>query len=183
MGSRLWRTDSTEQSGESMMQEEWVDWVDAEDRVIEAVPRSRMRREGLRHRATYIVIEDAIGHLYIQRRTLSKDYCPGMLDACCGGVVQRDEAYGPSALRELDEEMGIRNVPLTTWGTFYHEEERCRVWGGLYSCQYEGELALQAEEVEYVLRMPVAEVLARQQEFTPDSIQAIKVWLARRQGA
>ena len=53
MGSRLWRTDSTEQSGESMMQEEWVDWVDAEDRVIEAVPRSRMRREGLRHRATF----------------------------------------------------------------------------------------------------------------------------------
>ena len=35
------------------MQEEWVDWVDAEDRVIEAVPRSRMRREGLRHRATF----------------------------------------------------------------------------------------------------------------------------------
>ena len=131
----------------------------------------------------YIVIEDAIGHLYIQRRTLSKDYCPGMLDVCCGAVVQHDEAYGPSALRELDEEMGIRNVPLTTWGTFYHEEERCRVWGGLYSCQYDGELALQAEEVEYVLRMPVAEVLARQQEFTPDSIQAIKVWLARRQGA
>ncbi|MGL4205308.1 MAG: NUDIX hydrolase YfcD [Aeromonadaceae bacterium] len=165
------------------MQEEWVDWVDVDDRVLEAVPRSRMRREGLRHRATYIVIEDQAGHLYVQRRTQSKDYCPGMLDACCGGVVQAGEEYEPSALRELDEEMGIRDVPLTSWGTFYHEDEQCRVWGGLYSCHYQGELTLQAEEVEYVLQMPVAEILARQQEFTPDSIQAIKVWLERREAA
>ena len=180
MGSRLWRTDSTEQSGESMMQEEWVDWVDAEDRVIEAVPRSRMRREGLRHRATYIVIEDAIGHLYIQRRTLSKDYCPGMLDACCGGVVQRDEAYGPSALRELEEEMGIRDVPLQAWGTFYSEHEHNKVWGALYSCRYEGELQLQASEVEYVLRMSLEQIQAQQHEFMPDSLVAFSEWQRRK---
>ena len=50
-------------------QEEWVDWVDAQNRVLMAVPRSRMRREVLCHRATYIFIEDAQGRLYVQRRT------------------------------------------------------------------------------------------------------------------
>ena len=57
-----------------MLQEEWVDWVDEHNRVLMAVPRSRMRREHLCHRATYIFIEDGLGRLYVQRRTLSKDY-------------------------------------------------------------------------------------------------------------
>ena len=32
------------------------------------------------------------------------------------------------------------------------------------------------EEVEYVLRLTVAEILARASEFTPDSIAAIRYW-------
>ena len=46
-----------------MLQEEWVDWVDEHNRVLMAVPRSRMRREHLCHRATYIFIEDGLARL------------------------------------------------------------------------------------------------------------------------
>jgi len=161
-------------------QEEWVDWVDAQNQVLMAVPRSRMRREVLCHRATYIFIEDRQGHLYVQRRTQLKDYCPGMLDACCGGVVQTGEAYLPSALRELEEEMGIRDVPLQAWGTFYSEHEHNKVWGALYSCRYEGELQLQASEVEYVLRMSPEQIQAQQHEFMPDSLVAFSEWQRRK---
>lgn len=165
------------------MSEEWVDWVDEQDQVLHAVPRSQMRREKLRHRATYIVVENSQRQIYVQRRTLSKDYCPGMLDACCGGVVQAGESYDLSALRELAEEMGIRGVSLTPWGSFYTEDEKGKVWGGIYSCCYEGPLRLQVEEVEYVELMTVDQILNRHQEFTADSIVALRHWLERRKAA
>ena len=162
------------------MSEEWVDWVDEQDQVLQAVPRSQMRRELLRHRATYIVVENSQQQIYVQRRTQSKDYCPGMLDACCGGVVQAGESYDLSAVRELEEEMGISGVSLAPWGTFYTEDHKGKVWGGIYSCCYEGPLCLQVEEVEYVELMTVEQILSRQQEFTADSIVALRHWLERR---
>ena len=103
-----------------------------------------------------------------------------MLDACCGGVVQAGESYDLSAVRELEEEMGISGVSLTPWGTFYTEDHKGKVWGGIYSCRYEGPLRLQVEEVEYVELMTVEEILNRQQEFTADSIVALRHWLERR---
>ena len=166
-----------------MRQEEWVDWVDEHNQVLMAVPRSRMRRERLCHRATYIFIEDDQGRLYVQRRTQSKDYCPGMLEACCGGVVQSGEAYGPSAYRELEEEMGIRDVELADWGTFHCQTPDNQVWGAIYSCRYEGPLTLQASEVESVVRMTPQAIREAASEFMPDSLVAFEQWLSRREQA
>ena len=125
---------------------EWVDVVDEQDRVIGVAERTRVRQENLRHRASYILVLDEAGRVLVQRRTLSKDFCPGMLDACAGGVVTTGEAMEPSARRELAEELGIRDVLLQDFGTFYAEGEASgggyRVWGGLFSCQYQGPLQL-----------------------------------------
>ncbi|WP_320153135.1 NUDIX hydrolase YfcD [uncultured Tolumonas sp.] len=162
---------------ENYMTEEWVDIVDASNNVIDAVPRSVMRQQRLLHRATYIVIENALGQLYVQRRTATKDYCPSMLDACCGGVVSKGEEIQASAYRELAEEMGITNVPLKFHGSFLHQDNECNVWGAVFSCQYDGELVLQQEEVEYVLLMTTDEIQIRASEFTADSLAAIQIWL------
>jgi hypothetical protein len=83
--------------------------------------------------------------------------------------------------------MGIpEGTPLHFVGTFKHEDDRqishhtctwqqisslcsglrCRTWGGIYRCTYDGELKLQAEEVQAVLLMSAQEIFARQQEFT-----------------
>lgn len=160
-----------------MMAEEWVDIVDENNRVIDTVPRSVMRQQRLLHRATYIVISNAQGQFYVQKRTATKDYCPAMLDACCGGVVSAGEEILASAYRELAEEMGITGVVLATHGSFLHKDRECNVWGGLFSCQYDGELVLQEEEVEFVLMMTAEEIQARASEFTPDSLAAIRLWL------
>ena len=159
---------------------EWVDVVDVQDRVIGVAERARVRRENLRHRASYILVLDEAERVLVQRRTLGKDFCPGMLDACAGGVVTQGEQMEPSARRELAEELGIREVALQAFGTFYAEGEGYRVWGGLFSCCYQGPLQLQAEEVSEVHWMSLAEIAARADEFTPDSLLAIATWQARR---
>ena len=55
--------------------------------------------------------------------------------------------------------------------------------GGIYSCRYEGPLSLQAEEVEYVELMTAEQILARSEEFTPDSVVALRHWLERRKAS
>ncbi|KAF1315544.1 putative nudix hydrolase yfcd, partial [Globisporangium splendens] len=106
-----------------------------------------------------------------------KDYCPGYLDPMAGGVVQYDESFEDNAAREAEEEMGVKGVPLTYIGTFYYEDQRTRVWGGLFECTYDGSLTLQAEEVDEVLEMSADEILQRRGEFTPDGIFAFEKYL------
>ena len=55
------------------MSEEWVDIVDENNNVIGTAPRSEMRRQKLLHRASYIVITNKLGQVYVQRRPATKD--------------------------------------------------------------------------------------------------------------
>ncbi len=109
---------------------EWVDVVNEDNEVIAQASRPQMRAQCLRHRATYIVVHDGMGKILVQRRTETKDFMPGMLDATAGGVVQSGEAFLESARREAEEELGIADVPFAEHGLFYFEDEHCRVWGG-----------------------------------------------------
>lgn len=97
---------------------EWVDIVNEENEVIAQASREQMRAQCLRHRATYIVVHDGMGKILVQRRTETKDFLPGMLDATAGGVVQADEQLLESARREAEEELGIASMsPLPSTGS------------------------------------------------------------------
>ena len=158
---------------------EWVDIVSEENEVIAQASREQMRAERLRHRATSIVVHDGMGKILVQRRTDTKDFLPGMLDATAGGVVQADEVLLDSARREAEEELGIAGVPFAEHGQFYFEDEHCRVWGGLFSCVSHGPFALQEEEVSEVCWMTPEEITARCDEFTPDALKALALWMTR----
>ncbi|MGY2796707.1 8-oxo-dGTP pyrophosphatase MutT (NUDIX family) [Ewingella americana] len=109
---------------------EWVDIVNEENEVIAQASRQQMRAQCLRHRASYIVVHDGMGKILVQRRTETKDFFPGWLDATAGGVVQSGENVLDSARREAEEELGIAGVPFAEHGMFYFEEpNKCRVWG------------------------------------------------------
>ncbi|AGQ32107.1 Uncharacterized Nudix hydrolase yfcD [Serratia liquefaciens] len=158
---------------------EWVDIVNEQNEVIAQSSRQQMRAQRLRHRATYIVVHDGMGKILVQRRTDIKDFYPGWLDATAGGVVQSGENVLDSARREAEEELGIAGVPFAEHGLFYFEEEQCRVWGALFSCVSHGPFALQEEEVVEVSWLTPEEITARCDEFTPDSLKALSLWLTR----
>ncbi|RJL53749.1 NUDIX hydrolase YfcD [Pectobacterium carotovorum] len=158
---------------------EWVDIVNENNEVIAQSSRQQMRAQSLRHRATYIVVHDGMGKILVQRRTKIKDFYPGWLDATAGGVVQSGEQMLESARREAEEELGIAGVPFAEHGLFYYEGENCRVWGGLFSCVTHGPFALQEEEIDEVSWLTPQEITARCDEFTPDSLKALSLWLTR----
>ncbi|MEE9527401.1 MAG: NUDIX hydrolase, partial [Syntrophobacteria bacterium] len=51
--------------------------VDKENNEVGAVPRREMRAGRLPHRATYILVFNSRGELYVQKRTQTKDVFPG----------------------------------------------------------------------------------------------------------
>lgn len=172
-----------ERKGETMPggdREEIVTIVDEENRVVGSAPRSRMRAEGLPHRAAYILVFDSTGRLFVQQRTETKDVYPGYADVVAGGVVLADESYDAAAERELGEELGIHGTPLTPHFDFYHQDASNRVWGRVYSCVHDGEIELQAEEVESGAFLTVEDVLerSRHEPYTPDGMHALRRFIS-----
>jgi 8-oxo-dGTP pyrophosphatase MutT (NUDIX family) len=159
--------------------EEIVAIVDAHNNVVGAAPRHEMRTKRLSHRSTYILVFNSPGKLYVQKRTLTKDVFPGFYDVAAGGVVLAGETYEQGAERELEEEMGIRGVPLARLFDFYFEDEHTSVWGCAFSCVYDGEVILQEEEVESGAFVPVSDILhrAETEPFTPDGLYVLHRFL------
>ncbi|RRJ85057.1 NUDIX hydrolase YfcD [Aestuariirhabdus litorea] len=158
------------------MDEEWVLEVDQQNQPLGRVTRREMRLHNLCHRAVYIFVFNGDGQLYVQRRTLSKDLYPGYLDLAAGGVVGAGESYDEAAYRELEEELGIAGVTLTPRFHFFYQGERNRVWGKVYSCCWDSDLRLQAEEVAAVELMDPQSILTATHpgRYTPDSLVALK---------
>ena len=155
-----------------MSSEERVVVVDEKNQVVGSAPRWKMRTEGLPHRATYVLVLNSMGELYIHKRTGTKDIYPGYYDVAAGGVVLNGESYEDCAQRELGEELGIRDVPLVHLHDFYHEADGNRVWGRVFSCKYDGDMVLQKEEVAFGSFYPIPRVmeLSDRKPFTPDGL-------------
>jgi 8-oxo-dGTP pyrophosphatase MutT (NUDIX family) len=157
--------------------------VDEHNQVVGAAPRREMRAKRLAHRSTYILVFNPRGELYVQKRTLTKDVFPGYFDVAAGGVVLAGETYEQGAERELEEEMGIRSIPLNRLFDFYFEDEHTRLWGRAFSCVYDGAVVLQEEEVESGAFVPVSDVLQRadSEPFTPDGMYVLRRYLHERE--
>lgn len=160
------------------MCEEIVCLVDRSDRIIGQAPRSKVRKEALIHRVTYILVFNHAGQLLLQKRTGMKDLYPGYYDAAAGGVLSAGESYRASAERELEEELGIKNAPLRAHFDHYFERPGNRCWGRVFSCVHNGPFTLQASEVQGAQFVDIQLILSRHyQPITPDTQEVLEKWL------
>jgi isopentenyl-diphosphate delta-isomerase type 1 len=131
------------------MSEEYFDVVDLADRVIGRATRNEVHQKGLYHRAVHVLVFNSQRRLFLQKRSASKDTFPGKWDSSASGHLCAGEEYDDCAVRELEEEIGLR---LTTTPERLFKIDACaetgqeHVW--VYRCLSDGPLALNAEEVE-----------------------------------
>lgn len=88
------------------MSEEIFDVVDERDEVVGRETRRRVHQLGLLHRAVHVLVFNARGQVFLQKRSLSKDTWPGVWDSSASGHVDAGEDYDACAVRELREELG-----------------------------------------------------------------------------
>src|SRR5215207_3811769 len=154
--------------------EEWFDVVNERDEVIRRATRREVHATGLWHRAVHILVFDAAGLVFLQKRSMLKDLSPGLWDSSCSGHLDAGEDYDVAAVRELGEEIGVKLNPGEL-PTRLFRIEACEqtgwefVW--VYRLRYVGPLVLDPLEVQYGEWVKPAEVTARvatrPQDFCP----------------
>jgi isopentenyl-diphosphate Delta-isomerase len=131
------------------MSEEIFDVVNARDEVVGKRPRSEVHRLGLMHRAVHVLVFNARGDVFLQKRSMSKDRQPGLWDSSASGHLDTGEGYDACAVRELREEIGLQldSAPMRLFKLPASEEtDMEHVW--VYRCAAEGPFTLHPEEIE-----------------------------------
>lgn len=160
--------------------EEWFDVVDARDEVIGRATRCEVHATGLWHRAVHVLVFDAQGRVFLQKRSMLKDLSPGLWDSSCSGHLDAGEDYDAAAARELGEEIGVQVTHSAGSGHATALErwfriEACEptgwefVW--VYRLRHDGPITVDPLEIQYGEWVAPAEVsarvAARSEEFCP----------------
>lgn len=154
---------------------ELVDIVDEHDRVVDVVPRARMRAERLMHRSVFIAVVHPDGRLLIHQRSAHKDIWPEWWDIAVGGVVGAGEGYDEAARRELAEEVGIVDPapePLDDGTARRYVDTEVALMGRCYRVVHPGPFRFADGEVvqaRFVDRDELTHLIATER-FLPDSL-------------
>src|SRR5579871_1630345 len=89
--------------------EELFDVVDNQDCVLRQAPRSVVHANHWLHRASHIFVFNSQGQLLVHRRSATKDECPLLYTSSASGHLAAGEDYATAAVRELEEELGLKS--------------------------------------------------------------------------
>ena len=131
------------------MSEEIFDVVNERDEVIDRQPRREVHRLGLKHRAVHVLVFNARGEIFFQKRSMKKDRQPGMWDSSASGHVDSGEDYDACAVRELREEIWLE---VESCSQRLFKIDACQETGWefywVYRCESEGPFQLHPDEIE-----------------------------------
>ena len=88
--------------------DEIFDVVDGDNMVTDQKTRNEVHARGLLHRAVHVFVFNALGELYLQKRSSRKDSSPGLWDSSTSGHLDEGEDYQGAAEREMLEELGVQ---------------------------------------------------------------------------
>jgi 16S rRNA (adenine1518-N6/adenine1519-N6)-dimethyltransferase len=144
--------------------------VDKNDRWVRDAPRTEVHGNKLRHRAVHILVFNAKGDVFLQKRSRSKDRHPLLWDSSAAGHVSAGEEYDEAALRELGEELGI-STELKRIAKLPASDQTGQEFIWLYRGGHDGPFQLAPAEIEYGDFFPVTLVSdwisARPNDFAP----------------
>jgi isopentenyldiphosphate isomerase len=112
------------------MSKELFDIVDRQDNVIGTTDKKTAHAEGHLHRLAAVFVFSQNGELYVQNHKSD-----GKWDHSVGGHVSKGETYAEAAIREAEEELGIKQ-PLKELATSFAGDEYPHMQHlfGLYTC-------------------------------------------------
>ncbi len=157
--------------------QELLDVVDANDKVVAVMTRAEVHRRGLMHRTAHILVFRDNGDFFIQKRSIHKDNDPGLWDSSAAGHVDSGETYEHCAQRELGEELGIHQSSLERLFCLPASPASGVKHRTVYRCLHNGPLTLQKEEIEQGLWVSIDEMNRRVAQCDPTMTLALQlIW-------
>lgn len=145
-------------------QDEIFDIVDHRDRVIGQATRGEVHKNpALVHRCIIILVYRN-DELFLQKRSMTKDAFPGVWTCSVAGHVDSGETYEEAAIREMQEELGIKalrppSVIRERVMTYEHETERTKFFR--YDDMTEAPIVLDPNETSEGNFFPVTKELLK----------------------
>lgn len=157
---------------------EYLDVVDAQGEPTgEVVERSKAHLLGIRHRTSHVWLyrmKNNRAEILLQKRCATKDSFPGCYDISSAGHIPSGCSFEESAIRELEEELGIQasatkliycGMQSIDWdaefhGLPYHDRQVTKVFLLRLDDFDEEDFRLQESEVESVRWMGYDECIA-----------------------
>lgn len=139
----------------------------------EIVERKEAHLKGVAHRTSHVwIVRKKAERLQIllQKRCMDKDSYPGCYDISSAGHIPQGDSFEESALRELEEELGIKATASDLQdcgiirilfdevfhGEEFHDKQVARVYF-MWIDKDENEFTVQKEEIDEVLWMDFEE--------------------------
>lgn len=146
----------------------------------ETVERKKAHREGIPHRTAHVwIMKEGTNLILLQKRSADKDSYPGCLDISSAGHIPAGCEVVDSAIRELQEELGISVSPgqlhfcgkrkFSFCDTFHGRIFRDRQVSSVFLVWLDiekDEMRLQKEEIEDVVWMDFEECVRMVKENT-----------------
>jgi isopentenyldiphosphate isomerase len=128
----------------------------------ELVPRSVFHEKKLWGRSTNVFVLNAKGHLLCSRRQLDKEYYPGAWSTHFGGHIVQGESFKIGAMKELEEEIGIKADPLKLLPWRTSKIASARLWARDFVTLFDGDtedLVFQESEIMEIRWVAPQEIL------------------------
>jgi isopentenyldiphosphate isomerase len=97
--------------------------VDENDTEVGLAMLAEVWQKGLYHRIVSVHVMDDQGRMLLQLRPSDAKLFPGCWDQAAGGHVDQGFDYESAARLELEEEIGLKDVRLTTVATYRFNEQ------------------------------------------------------------
>jgi 16S rRNA (adenine1518-N6/adenine1519-N6)-dimethyltransferase len=161
-----------------------ISFVDDDDKVIGVGPRQQAKELGINHRVVRIFLLNSSHELLIQKRSSTVAF-PNLWDQSAGGHVDEGEDYDTAAIRELNEEIGVKNVPLIRIKKYFTEEKAAnhtmRRFNMLYTAIFDGIISIDNDEVSGTKWIALDELeqwmKQKPNEFTEGFVQAFEYYI------
>ena len=151
------------------MEEEMLDVVGENDKVVRKAARKEVRENVLLHRTSRVVVFNRLGELFVQKRSKNKKTFASHWDIGIAETVKSGEDYEKAALRGLNEEAGINQKNISFLFKIRYKSSKTNEQCSVYELNYDGNFILQKEELEKIDFLSLAEIknFIKKEKFHP----------------
>ncbi|WP_300673031.1 isopentenyl-diphosphate Delta-isomerase [Soonwooa sp.] len=149
--------------------EERVVLVNPQDEVLGLMEKMQAHENALLHRAFSVFLFNDKGEMLLQQRAAGKYHSPLQWTNACCSHPRENESYLDAAKRRLQEELGISSDLTERFHFLYKADVGQGLWEHeldyVFTGEYNGEFALNAEEVAAIKYISIDELKQEIEEF------------------